>query len=104
VAGLLAWSGTVDLRSSLVHGIPGTALAFGDVTGAVFDTTLSRSDVAFRFFGQSRSVAAPDLDRLPGAGEILTHADVVVETTTAETEEALPLGDCRCGAAATKGP
>jgi hypothetical protein len=96
VAGLLAWSGTVDVRDSLVAGIPGTALAFGDATGAVFGTTISRGDVAFRFFGQSRTVAAGESDQRPGDGEILSRDNVVVETTTAETEEALTLGECRC--------
>jgi hypothetical protein len=96
VAGLLAWAGTIDLRSSLVHGIPGTALAFGDVTGAVFETTLSKGDVAFRFFGQSHTVTAADAEQRPAADEVLTRDNVVVETTTAETEDALPLGDCRC--------
>jgi hypothetical protein len=96
VAGLLAWSGTVDVRDSLVHGIPGTALAFGDATGAVFGTTISKGDVAFRFFGQSRTVAAVEIDQRPGAGEILSRDNVVVETSTATTEEPLPLGDCRC--------
>lgn len=102
VAGLLAWSGTVDVRDSLIHGIPGTALAFGEVTGAVFGTTVSRSDVAFRFFGQSRTVAAVEDAQRPGAGEILSRGNVLIETTTAETEEALPLGDCRCEKAAPR--
>jgi hypothetical protein len=95
VAGLVAWSGTVDVRDSLVHGIPGTALALGDVTGAVFGTTISRSDVAFRFLGQSRTVAAVENQR-PGAGEILSRDNILIETSTRETEEPLPLGDCRC--------
>jgi hypothetical protein len=94
--GLLAWSGTVDLRDSLVHGIPGTALAFGDAIGAVSGTTISRADVAFRFLGQSRMVAAVADDQRPGESELLTRNNVVVETRTTEAEEPLPLGDCRC--------
>ncbi|MDB4936774.1 MAG: hypothetical protein JWP87_3746 [Labilithrix sp.] len=94
--GLLAWSGTVDVRDSLVHGIPGTALAFGDATGAIAGTTISRGDVAFRFLGQSRTVAAVSDDQRPGEGELLTRANIVVETTTASTEDPLPLGECRC--------
>jgi len=96
VAGLLAWSGTVDVRDTLLYGIPGTALAFGDAIGAVFGTTVSRGDVAFRFFGRSRTVAAVDSDQRPGAGEILSRDNVVVETTTPESEESLTVGDCRC--------
>jgi hypothetical protein len=93
--GLLAWSGTVDLRDSLVHGMP-SSLAFGDATGAVFGTTLSRGDVGFRFLGQSRAAAAAQADQRPSDGEILTRGNVLVETATVQSEEALALGDCRC--------
>ena len=96
VAGLLAWSGTVDVRDSLVHGIFGTALGLGDVTGAVVGTTISSDDVGFRFLGKSRTVVAVDADQRPRPGEILTRDNVAVETPTIETDEPLPLGDCRC--------
>ena len=93
--GLLAWSGTVDVRDSLVHDI-GTAFGFGKVTGAVAGTTISKGDVAFRFSNGGHSVVADSADQRPAAGELLTRDDVLVETPTAETQEALPLGDCRC--------
>lgn len=95
VVGLLALSGTVDVRDSLVHGME-SALAFGDVTGAVFGTTISKNDVAYRFFGQSRGVAADGVDQPPAEGELLTHDNVIVETPTLTTEEPVPLGDCGC--------
>jgi hypothetical protein len=41
-------------------------------------------------------VVADSADQRPGAGELLTRDDVLVETNTAETQDALPLGDCRC--------
>jgi hypothetical protein len=94
--GLLAWSGTVDVRDSLVHDIGGTAFVFGKVTGAVTGTTISKNDVGFRFSNGGHSVVADSADQRPGAGELLTRDDVLVETTTAETQDALPLGDCRC--------
>jgi hypothetical protein len=96
VAGLVAWSGTVDVRRSLVHGIPGTAMAFGDVTGAVSDTVLSQSDVAFRWMGASRLVTSSDEARRPEPSEIISRNNVLVDTGAAEAEEPLPLGDCRC--------
>lgn len=93
--GALVWSGTFDIRSTLVHGIP-SALAFGDVTGAVVDTTLSRGDAAFRFLGESRIVPVDNDDSSPSAGSVATRNNVLVETLLSETNEALPLGQCRC--------
>lgn len=59
-------------------------------------TTLSKADVAYRFLGQNRTVVAESADRRPEPGEILTCENVLVETATPESEEELPVGDCRC--------
>ncbi|HEY8074145.1 MAG TPA: right-handed parallel beta-helix repeat-containing protein [Labilithrix sp.] len=96
VAGILAWKGVVDVRDSLVHGIPGTALALGDVMGAVAGTTISKSDVAFRLFGASATVDAATADVPPEPGQIVTNGNVLVETATEQATDPLPLGDCRC--------
>jgi hypothetical protein len=96
VAGLVAWGGTIDVRESLFHGVPDTAIALGQVTGVVADTVLSRSAVGFRWLGDSRLVPDADEARQPMTGEILARDVVQVETEAAEVEEPLPLGDCRC--------
>ena len=93
--GLVAWSGTVDIRTTLIHGIP-TAMAIGNASGAVSDTTASKSDIAFRWIGESRLVASTGDGRRPLPGEILGRNNVIVETRAAESDEPLPLGDCRC--------
>ncbi len=96
VAGLVAWGGTIDVRESLFHGVPDTAIALGQVTGVVADTVLSRSAVGFRWLGDSRLVPDADEARQPMTGEILARDVVQVETEATEVEEPLPLGDCRC--------
>lgn len=96
IAGIVAWGGTLDVRDSLLHGIPGTALALGEVTGAVSRTTISKDEIGFRLLGQSRTVPSASPDRRPEPGEVLTHENIVVETATVQTEGELPLGDCRC--------
>ena len=85
-----------SISETLLHGIGGTALGFGDVTGAVAGTTISRHDVAFRFLGDGRTVAAVAAHQRPLAGEILTRENILVETPSIETAEPLPLRDCRC--------
>lgn len=95
-AGLVAWGGTIEVRDSLFHGVPDTAMALGQVTGLVADTVLSKSAVGFRWLGDSRLVPDADETRRPQVGEILSRNVVQIETDAAELEEPLPLGDCRC--------
>lgn len=98
VAGLVGWGGTVQIEDSLFHGIPDTALAFGDAIGAVANTVLSQTPVGFRWMGASRLVESSDPARRAEFGEVLSRNVVQIETTAPELEEALPLGDCTCAA------
>lgn len=92
LVGLVAWAGTLDVRASLFHGIPGTAIALGDATGAISRTVLSKSDVAFRFMGRTKLVPVVDEARRPEAGEITSLGNVLVETRAAEVSEPLDVG------------
>lgn len=96
VAGVVAWSGTVDVAESLLHGVPDTALALGNVTGAVAKTVISKSDVAFRWLGDTRLVTTSDEARRPERGEIVDRGNVLVDTRAREVDESLAAGDCRC--------
>jgi hypothetical protein len=98
IAGLFAMSGTLEISDSLFHGIPDTALSLSGVTGAVSRTFFSQSSVAFRVLGDTTLVEDADEARVPGAGEVITRKNVIVDVATTQSADELPLGDCRCEA------
>jgi hypothetical protein len=98
IAGLFALSGTLEITDSLFHGIPDTAISLSGMTGAIARTVFSQSAVAFRVVADTTLVEDADEARVPGAGEVITRKNVIVDVATAQSADELPLGDCRCEA------